>query len=220
MTDLAQARTNMVDCQIHTSGVVDERILSVFETMPREVFLPEDKRCGAYADEDVIIDGRIHMMEPMVHARLLEAAELDSCDVVLDIGCASGYSAAVLSTMVQTVLAVEEDKALLKEAEKNWNDLVTCNIVPVGNDLAKGDEKNAPYDKIIINGAVAEIPQNLVNQLKPGGLLLCILKAANEVTGKAVKVTHLGDGQYSLALLFDAATPHVKGFEPRAGFVF
>lgn len=218
--NFAQARTNMVDCQIHTSGVVHPEILKVFENIPREIFLPKDKQALAYSDEDVLISGRLYMMEPMVHARLLEAADLQAEDVVLDIGCASGYSSAILSPLVSTVLAVEEDAALSEAAQTVWKNIETCNIAAITGQLSEGNPDNAPYDKALINGAVAEIPVNIVSQLKAGGTLYCVLKEVGQKNGKAVEVRHLGDDKYSVHILFDASTPYARGFEPKPSFVF
>lgn len=220
MTDFAQARTNMVDCQIHTSGVVNSDILNVFEELPREIFLPQERSALAYCDEDIVIGGRLYMMEPMVHARLLEEAGIKKDDVVLDIGCASGYSTAVLSTLASTVLAVEEDEGLLNAAESVWNSVGANNVVPIKGSLAEGNPDNAPYDVIFINGAVGEIPLNIVSQLRPQGRLFCIVKPLGEKIGKATMVQHLGEDRISAHVLFDAATPYLTGFEPKPGFKF
>lgn len=220
MFDFAQARTNMVDCQIHTSGVVNPLVLQIFETLPREIFLPEGKRSLAYMDEDVVIDGRLFMMEPMVHARLLNEADIQKTDVVLDIGFGSGYSTAVLSSLATTVLAVEDDQSFLDQALKIWNSIDACNIVSINAPLTQGGPENAPYDLIFINGSVSEIPVQIVSQLKEGGHLYCILREKGQKIGKACSVRHLGEDRYSKTILFDAGTPYAKGFEPKAYFDF
>lgn len=220
MTDFTQARTNMVDCQIHTDGVILPEVLSVFGSVPREIFLPPELQPVAYNDEDIVLSDSRVMMEPSVHARMVQACEPKPTDIALDIGCGSGYSTAILSPLVSTVVSVEPDEELLEQAKTHWNTLDACNIIMHAHDLDHGAPDEAPFDIIIVNGAVAAIPQSLVRQLSPNGRMVVVLKPADKMMGEATLVQHVGNGEYVTQSLFDAAAPYLEGFEPKKAFSF
>lgn len=220
MADFTQARTNMVDGQIHTNGVVSAAVLEAFQSIPREVFLPEDIQGMAYTDEDVPVGGGRFMMEPAVHARMLQEAAPGKEDVVLDIGCGTGYSSAILSPMVTTVVALEQDKKALEKAGRLWDGLDVRNIVGVHGKLTAGNPENEPFSLIIMNGAVSEIPENIVSQLTPEGRLITILRKPGEVMGRVTMVQNLGEGQFSSYNLFSAGCPYLPGFESAPQFNF
>lgn len=219
MTDFAQARTNMVDCQIHTDGVILPEVLSIFGSVPRELFLPPKLKPVAYNDEDIVLDGRV-LMEPSVHARMVQACQPKSTDIALDIGCGSGYSTAILSSLVSTVVSVESDEELLSQAKRHWDSLDACNVVIHNHDLDFGAPEEAPFDMIIVNGAVAEVPQNFVDQLSLNGRMVLVVKPAGKAIGTATLVQHTGNGSYVTQELFDAAAPYLEGFEPKKEFSF
>ena len=151
----------MVESQLRTNKVTDTRILEAFETVPRERFLPEGRSGVAYIDEDLPVAPGRYLMEPMILARLLQAAEIAPGDIVLDIGCASGYSCAILARLADTVVALEADEALSQQAETALQDLVIDNAVVVQGDLTQGYAKQAPYNVILLGGAVAAVPERL-----------------------------------------------------------
>ncbi|RDD63908.1 protein-L-isoaspartate O-methyltransferase family protein [Ferruginivarius sediminum] len=218
MVDFTAARMNMVDSQLRTNRVTDPRVLGAFETVPRERFVPEHLRSIAYVDEDLkIADGR-YLMEPMVLARLLDAARIDASDVVLIVGAATGYACALTARIAATVVGLESDKDLAKQAEAMLSDQVTDNAVIVKGDLAKGYPKQAPYNVILINGAVEDVPERITDQLADGGRLLTVVKNGPGM-GKAVLMERIGDA-VGRRTLFDAATPVLPGFTREKGFVF
>lgn len=220
MAKFSQARQNMVDGQIKTTGVIIPGVLDAFETVKREIFLPQGAQNIAYSDsEQGVAPGR-YLLEPSVHARMIEAVQPEEADVVLDIGGASGYSAALFSSMVSTVIALESDEALLAQAQAHWNDMNACNVVGVHGDLTSGNEKNAPYDIIFMNGAVSEIPNHLVALLAEGGRLIAVVKEAGEVMGRAVIVKKSTGGHSSDFDVFDARAQYLPGFEPKEEFRF
>lgn len=220
MIDFTAARINMVDSQIHTMGVVSEPILEAFRTVRREDFVPDARRSIAYCDEDLpLIPGRC-LMEPVTHARLMQAALPVAGDTVLDIGTATGYSAAIFSGLVDRVVAVEPDPKLLTRAEATWMQLGLRNITPHSGPFAAGYAVGAPYSLIFINGSMAEIPAALIDQLAAGGRLVGILKRADDKIGRAVIVTKSENGTIGERVLFDAAVPYLPGHQPRMGFVF
>lgn len=220
MPDYKAARVNMVDSQIHPMGVVSEAVLDAFRTIPREEFVAQDKRGVAYGDEDMPIGAGRCLMEPVTHARLLQAATLIGCDSVLDVGCGSGYSAAILSKLASKIVAVEPDAGLLAHAEKAWRATGCSGIIPHQGPFADGCATHAPYSLIIINAAVAEIPEVLADQLAPGGRLLAVLRRGGDKIGRAVLVLKSEDGKVGQRVLFDAAVPWFPGHEPEKTFVF
>lgn len=220
MTNFKAARTSMVDSQIHTMGVVNEDILNAFRTIPRELFVPEGQSGFAYSDEDMPIGEGRYIMEPVTHARLIQAALPVAGDVVLDIGGATGYSAAILSGIVSHVVAVEENASLLQKASQNWDSLGLANISAQQGAFVSGSAEKGPYSLIIINGSVAFIPPALIDQLAPEGRLLAVVKGPNDRIGRAILIKKGKDGVLSDRILFDAAVPYLPGLQPRTEFVF
>lgn len=218
MVDYTTARMNMVDSQLRTNRVTDPRVLDAFEEVPRERFVPRHLQPIAYVDEDLKITEERYLMEPMVLARLLDAAEIAADDVVLVVGAATGYSCALVARIAATVVGLESDRKLAGQAEKTLDELGADNAVIVTGDLAKGYPKQAPYNVVLINGAVAEVPRRMTDELAEGGRLLTVLKAGPGM-GKAVRFERVGDA-VGRRTLFDAATPILPGFEREPGFVF
>jgi protein-L-isoaspartate(D-aspartate) O-methyltransferase len=215
MIDFAAARQNMVDCQVRTQDVTDLRIIDAFLQVPRERFVPADKQGLAYLDYEVPLgDGpkARRLLKPMVLAKLIQAAGPRSTDRVLDVACGTGYSSAVWSRLAGEVVALEDDVAMAKQAQKNLGDSAT---VATGA-LAAGSEAAAPYDIILINGACDIVSKSLFNQLKDGGRLLCVMGAA---PGKATLFLR-GRSDVSDRALFDASAPLLPGFARAPAFVF
>jgi protein-L-isoaspartate(D-aspartate) O-methyltransferase len=220
MTNFSAARTHMVESQIYTMGVTNDAVLDAFRTVPREDFVPDEKRGFAYNDEDLTISkGRV-LMEPVTHARLLQAVSPTSDDVVLEIGGATGYSAAILSSLVGRVVSVEADEALLVKGEANWKRQSYGNITSHQGDLGQGCAAHGPYSLIFVNGSVAEISFSWIDQLAPGGRLVAVVRGASDKMGRAVLLQKSAEGAIGERVLFDAAVPYLPGFEPRNEFVF
>ncbi len=218
MFDFAQARSNMIDSQLRTNKVTDTGVLDAFAAVPRERFLPEARAGVAYIDEDLEVAPGRYLMEPMVLARLLQAARIEATDMVLDVGCTTGYSSAVLARLADTVVALESDPALCERANQTLQDLGIDNAVVVTADLTAGYEKQAPYDVILLGGAVAELPEAILSQLAEGGRLVSVM-ASQAHLGQAVLVRR-NAGQASRRVLFDAAVRELPGFAAAPGFVF
>ncbi len=220
MPDFAQARKNMVDSQIHPMGVVNESVLEAYREIRREDFVPLDKRAVAYSDEDLPIAPSRYLMEPVTHARMVQAAIPVSSDTVLDIGGASGYSAAIFAKLASRVVAVERDAALLDQAEQNWAKLGLNNIMPHLGPLEEGQGAEGPYSLIFLNGAVREVPDTIVSQMAPAGRLLAVVKGRQDKIGRAMLITKNESGLIGKRVLFDASTPYLLGFAPHNEFVF
>ncbi|MDX1485795.1 MAG: protein-L-isoaspartate O-methyltransferase [Alphaproteobacteria bacterium] len=218
MIDFAQCRRNMVECQLRPNKVTDEGVLQAMGSVPREVFAGPEYEGIAYVDEDIPLgDGR-YLMEPMVLARLLQAADIGADDVILDIGCGSGYTAAVCARIGATVVAVESDARLAAEASRIMGMLEADNVVVVDGPLKEGYQAQAPYDVIVFSGSIPEIPEAVLGQLSEGGRLVAVLMD-EEGPGQAVVVRNIG-GRMTRRIICDASIPALPGFERQSGFVF
>ncbi|HYE51565.1 MAG TPA: protein-L-isoaspartate O-methyltransferase [Azospirillaceae bacterium] len=217
-TDYATARFNMVEGQIRPNKVTDNVLVHAILDTPRERFVPGPLRSLAYVDEDIPVARGRYLMEPMVMARLLQEARIDGQDVVLDIGAATGYAAAVIGRLAGTVVALEADAALAEAAAKALQEQGVDNAVVMTGAHAEGYPKQAPYDVIFIEGAVAEVPQALLDQLAEGGRLVCVLAPAGGM-GQAKLYQRIA-GVVSGRVLFDAAVRPLPGFEAKPRFEF
>jgi protein-L-isoaspartate(D-aspartate) O-methyltransferase len=215
MVDYAQARRTMVDCQVRPSDVTDLRIIAALLDVPREQFVAPSRRAIAYLDLDLpVADGSPRaLLKPMVFAKLLQAAEIGETDRVLDVGCATGYSAAVLAKLAGNVVAIEEDPALASIAAENLG----ARVAVAGGPLNAGWQADAPYDAILLEGASEVRPDRLLAQLKEGGRLVAVIGSAP--LGKATLYRKVG-GQITALALFDAAAPLLPGFAKTPAFVF
>lgn len=208
----------MVESQIRTNKVTDQRVIAAFEAVPRELFVDEAKRGFAYIDEDLEVAAGRYLMEPMVLARLLQAAAPQPGDIALDIGCATGYSTAVLAQLAETVVGLESDRHLMGEANRTLNALDVDNAVVVEGALKAGYQKQAPFNVIVFQGAVSEVPEAVKRQLAEGGRLVAVVCDEAGI-GRGTLIQRAGDS-FSARILFDAATPLLPGFAREAGFVF
>jgi protein-L-isoaspartate(D-aspartate) O-methyltransferase len=218
MPDFATARLNMVEGQVRPNKVVDQRVVDAMMAVPREQFVPKAARGVAYVDEDIPVAPGRYLIEPMVLGRMLQEARLAPEDIVLVIGAGTGYSAAVLSRIAATVVAVESDADLARRASATLQEQGAENAVVVEAPLADGYPKQAPYDVVIIDGAVAEVPEALLGQLAEGGRLVGVV-APDGRLGRAMLYERRG-GAVAGRVLFEAGTPLLPGFSPAARFVF
>lgn len=210
----------MVDSQIYTMGVTDEAILEAYRSTPRERFVLPGQEGIAYCDEDLPLGQGRYLMEPLVHARLVSAARPRKDDVVLDIGAATGYSAAIFSTLVSTVIATESAPGLLSRAEETWSSLGLCNIAGFSDTCGRGRVEHAPYNLIFLGGAVSFVPDEILQQIAVGGRLIAVIAEHDARVGKATLIERTTAEHFSSRCLFDAATPYLPGLEPRRQFVF
>jgi protein-L-isoaspartate(D-aspartate) O-methyltransferase len=227
LPDSALHRRTMVDCQIRTFDVTDRSVIERFLDVPREMFLPAESRDLAYSDSVLAVkagaEGQSRqLLPPLVLARLMQGASIGPEDRVLDIASGVGYSTALLAGLASAVTALESDSGFASLIEAN---LRTCDIshVPVvTGPLAQGCGKYAPYDVIVINGAVEAELECLFSQLKEGGRLVAIqwlTGAANAHASKAVRFEK-GAHDVSSRFLFDASAAVLKDFQKAPQFVF
>jgi len=213
--DYVAARQNMVDCQIRPNKVTDPLVISTLREIQREIFVPADKKGTSYLDADVeVAPGRV-IMQPMVFARLVQLAEIRRNDAILDVGCATGYSSAVLAKMGSSVVALEENAELAKQASETLLDYGIDNAVVVEGPLAEGLPKQGPYDVIFINGSVDRVPDALREQLAEGGRLVAVVHGKG--IGRATLVTRRA-GAFGSRIEFDAAIAPLPGFAVEKAF--
>jgi len=222
MIDFAAARRMMVECQVRTSDVTDPRIIAAMLELPREIFLPEQFALLAYLDRDLPATavpgtpGRC-LIKPMVLAKLIQAAAIGADDHVLDVGCASGYSAAVLARLARSVVALEADVELAQRAKALLQAIGAGNVTVVTGSLPVGCSAHAPFDVIVIEGTIEVKPSALIGQLKPGGRLVGICGRAP--VAKAM-LWRVDGGDVGSVPIFDATAPLLPGFAQTPAFVF
>lgn len=208
-----QMRRAMVASQLRTTGVSDVGVLAAMGAVPRERFVPADRVPVAYADALVPLPGGRQLNSPMALGKLLTEARPVTADRVLLIGVATGYGAAVLARLSASVVAVEEDAHLAAVARS----AIPSEVQLIEGPLAKGYSKGAPYDLIVVDGAIEQVPQALIDQLKDGGRL------ATGVVDQGV--TRLAIGRkagsgFGLVPFADVAAAVLPGFERPRGFSF
>jgi protein-L-isoaspartate(D-aspartate) O-methyltransferase len=221
--DFATLRTKMVDSQLKTEGVTDPMVLAAFGAVPRERFVPTRLKPLAYVDNDLLIkpadstSGGRYLMEPAPLARLIQAAAINPEDTVLIVGAGVGYSTAVVARLARGVAAVEADPVLAGEAAKTLAAIGVSNAAVVTGSPAAGYPKGAPYDAIIIDGAVDAVPAALFAQLHEGGRLVAVVGAGRAAQGTVY--TRTGD-EIGSRPVFNAGVHPLPGFEKPVAFVF
>jgi protein-L-isoaspartate(D-aspartate) O-methyltransferase len=215
--DYSALRRRMVESQLRTNKITDEAVLAAMGEVPRELFVPRALKSVAYLDEDLQIAPGRYLMEPMVLGRLLHIAEIKPTDLVLVIGCGNGYSAAVLARIANSVVAVESDLALAQKAQELLAELDATNVSLVRGPLATGHPAQAPYDVILFDGAIEEVPDGIARQLAIGGRLVAVLQS--DGPGRAILATRTEAG-LTQRVVFDCSVPRLPGFTKAASFVF
>jgi protein-L-isoaspartate(D-aspartate) O-methyltransferase len=216
MFDSAVARRHMVDGQIRTADVTNPNLVTAMLTVPRELFVPPALASQAYSDGDVALGQGRFLLRPIVLAKLIHGANLRPGEHVLDVGCGTGYSAAVLAHMGASVVALEEPD-LARRAESVLAPSGSTGIAVVSGPLTQGWPASAPYDLIFVNGATEITPETLGRQLKPSGRLAAIFGR-----GPAAKamIYRLIEGKLVGRPIFDAGAPVLPGFAAPPAFVF
>jgi len=215
--DFGAARKNMIESQLRTNRIVDEALLAVMADVPRERFVPENMQRIAYVDEDLAIGGGRHIMEPLVLAAMIQAAAIQPTDAVLDIASGTGYAVAIMARLAGTVFALESDAALAGRAGELYSEMAPDNVVPVEGSLADGCAEHAPFDVILIEGAVERIPDTILDQLGDGGRLVAVV--LEQGVGR-LTVTRKSGGHFSQRAIRDANTPLLAAFRRPPEFVF
>ncbi len=223
MNDFSEARFNMVESQIRPNQVTDARLLRALLDVPREKFVPSSMQALAYMEEEIVVAQAFagaptrSLMSPMPQARMMQLAEVEPDDLVLDVGCVSGYSTAVLARLAESVVGLECNESLAEQATQALMELEADNAAVVSGPLPEGYASEGPFDVILLNGSVPEVPGGLLKQLKDGGRLVAIIAQSN--FGEATLFRNSG-GRVSYRSVFDASAQPLPGFEREQEFVF
>jgi len=215
MSEYATRRRMMVDTQVRPSDVTKFPIIDAMLSVPRETFVPGNKREAAYVGENLeLAQGRV-MLEPRTLAKMLDALDIQPGDLVLDLGSGLGYSAAVIARLAQAVVAVEDDETMARDAETLLGEAGVDNVAVLQGPLAAGAAQHGPYDAIVIEGAVETIPAALADQLKEGGRIAALFMDG------ALGICRIGiksGGAIGWRFAFNAAAPVLPGFEKDRDF--
>ena len=217
MTDFATARHNMVECQLRPAAILDARVLAAAGAVPRECFLPKQARALAYGDAQIRIAAGRYMLAPLCLGVLLQGAEIQASDVVLIVGAGDGYMGALAARLAGTVIGLESEPALSASASDQLNECAMDNFAMVNGDMKAGCAKQAPYDVILVNGAVETGLEPLLAQLRDGGRLVCV--EYDNGPGRARLYRRDADAIAGRTLR-DLAAPVLPGFEKTAVFSF
>lgn len=221
--DFSERRVKMVDGQVRTTDVTDAAILSAMLAVPREAFVDPAQRELAYIDEDLRYavtadsDNPRYLMEPSPFAKLVQLAAIMPSDFVLDIGCGTGYSSAILSRLASSVVALESEPALAASASSTLASLGCDNVAVVSGPLTDGYPSQAPYDVIFLGGSVGQVPEALLAQLKEGGRLVAVEGRGNAGVARLFLKT---TGNVTGRSAFNAAVKPLPGFERTPVFEF
>lgn len=215
--DFELARRNMVASQIKTSEVTDPLVIDAIGKVPRERFLPAARQSLAYIDEDLEVAPGRWLMEPMVAAKLIQLADVQATDHVLVVPCGAGYLAAVLAHMAGSVVAVEQEGAVRDAAAKVLSDLGADTVAVIAGDIQTGCAAQAPFDVIIFDGAVSEVPDGIAAQLADGGRLVAVESGGR--VGRATLIQRTGEA-FGRRTEFDAYIPVLPEFQAKTSFVF
>lgn len=222
MINFATARLNMIESQVRPNGITDRRIIAAMEVIPRERFVPESRSALAYVDEDVPLnssdsaDAPRALIEAMAFARMLQHAAIRPGDKALVVGAATGYGASVIAALAEKVVALESDPALAKAAQANLACL--ANVKLVEGALEAGVAAEQPFDVIVLEGRVEEVPQSLFDQLAEGGRLVAVI--GNSVVAQACVFTR-SHSVMAMRQVFDASIAALPGFKKKKpAFVF
>jgi len=218
MTDFAAARAHMVESQIRPNKVTDPALIKALATLPREQFVPAERRPLAYVDEDLAVGGGRYLMEPMVLARLVQIAAPEPKDIAMVLGCGTGYSVAVLSRLCETVIGVEPNADLAERASSTLVNLGIDNALIVQGAPQDGHPKQAPYNVTLFDGGISAIPDAVVAQCSDRGRIVGVVKSSGPI-GRAVLATSYG-GVLSSREVFDAQVPMLPELVKEEAFSF
>ncbi|WP_037311898.1 protein-L-isoaspartate O-methyltransferase family protein [Ruegeria halocynthiae] len=215
MTDFATRRRTMVDTQIRPSDVTKFPIIDAMLTVQRENFVPNARREAAYVEGLIDLGGGRCILEPRTLAKMLDELNITNDEAVLDIAPALGYSTAIAAHMAQLVVAVEEDEVLAAEAQTALMEADADNAIVHVGPLDQGATEHGPYDVIMIQGGVEQVPETLIAQLKDHGRIICLFVEGALGT---VRIGRKSGGRVTWRRAFNANAPILKAFSKECAF--
>ena len=218
--DLNQARFNMIEQQIRPWEVLDPQVLELLSVVRREDFVPLAHKALAFVDMEIPLGSAPNqvMLAPRVQARLLQDLAVQKTDKVLDIGTGSGFMAALLAHQAAQVLSLEIDSGLAAQAQANLQKAGITNVTVRNADGSQGAAADGPFDVILLNGSVAEVPAALLQQLAVGGRLAAIV--GDEPIMRATVITRTSDSSWTTTEPWDCNAPRLSGFAEHSRFQF
>lgn len=218
LSNIAQARFNMIEQQIRPWNVLDTDILALLAEVPREDFVPAAHSALAFADLEIPLGHGECMLAPRIEARLLQDLQVQPNERVLEIGAGSGYMAALLARRGVSVLSLEIQPELAALARANLQRAGVHNAEVRVADGAKALRSEGPFDAIMLSGSVADVPQHLLDLLAVGGRLIGVV--GDEPIMSATLVTRVGPSELQSTKLWDANAPRLHGFAEHSHFHF
>jgi len=200
--DYQKARERMVERQIARRGIDSPRVLEAFRSVPRHLFVPQNKREFAYSDGPLPIGRGQTISQPYIVAYMTEALELQGEERVLEIGTGSGYQAAILGELAAEVYTVERHQDLAKTASQRLQDMGYENIHVIQGDGTEGLPEHAPFQGVIVTAAAPEVPRPLLDQLDEGGRLIMPVGSRG---GQVLKLYQRREGDFSVKALSPVA---------------
>ena len=223
VTSFAASRANMINGQVIPAGITDRRLIAALAHVPREHFVPAHMASFAYADTSILLkEARSpsparYLMSVGPFARLVQEAAIDQKAVVLDVGCTTGYSAAVLARISKEVIALECDPELAAVATTTLASMNLGNVTVITGPLGEGWPSGAPYDAILLEGSIETAPSALVEQLSVYGRLAAVIGRGLSAHATIFTKTRSASGSRRA---FNAAIPALPGFAMPKTFVF
>lgn len=217
MLDYSAARKHMINSQIRTNDVTDAALLSAFKSVPRETFVPASKKALSYSDVHIHTGDERYILRPRDYSKMLDAADIKPTDIVLDIACGRGYSTAILAGVAETVVGLEDDEVRVDQASELLLNADITNAAIVKGALKSGAREHGPFDVILVNGSVSEVPSTWLDQLANGGRLVAVVQ--NGPIGRVIVFKRAGDA-IGERIVFDASVPALPGFGRVEEFTF
>ena len=216
--DVQKARFNMIEQQIRPWNVLDAGVLALLAAARRDAFVPEAHKALAYADLEIPLPGGQCMLKPRLEARLLQDLAIKKTDKVLEIGTGSGFMTALLAQLAASVLSLELNAELVALAKSNLQKAGISNADVRQGDGSQGAAAHGPFDVIVLDGSVADIPHNLLDQLKIGGRLAAVV--GDDPVMCATFVTRTSATDFRTTQPWDCDAPRLQNFAEKSRFVF
>jgi protein-L-isoaspartate(D-aspartate) O-methyltransferase len=208
---------NMIEGQIKPINGMSEELLSIFYSLDRNDFMPETVKEMSYIEKNIILENERTILKPSLIAQIALSINLKANENVLILGATTGYLSAILSHQAETVIVVEENERLLSNSENAIKKNSLNNVVFIKNEIVKGYNEQSPFNAIIIEGAIQEVPNNILNQLDEGGRLFAIVQEEEICSAKLFKKN---GNSISEQKLFNCKMPVLSMFMKKNSFSF